>query len=71
MVGHRGRLEQSIFMYKRLAIAYGALCRESDSPVTMAYASEPGIEANSKDDRRLHTLFQQLQPAYKSFCEYL
>ena len=71
MVVHRGRLEQSIFMYKRLTIAYGTLCRESDTPVTMEYASEPGIEESSKDDRKLRTLFKELQPAYQGFCEYL
>ena len=56
-------------MYKRLTIAYGTLCRESDTPVTMEYESEQGVEANSEDDRRLRALFQQLQPAYQKFCE--
>jgi len=56
-------------MYKRLTISYGTLCRENNTPVTMEYESEPGVEANSEHDIRLRTLFQELQPAYDEFCE--
>ncbi|KAF4636466.1 hypothetical protein G7Y89_g1611 [Cudoniella acicularis] len=60
---HRTRLEQWTFMYKRLSIAYGALCRDSNSPITTKWVAEEGPE-----NHELKLQFQRLRSPYLDLC---
>ncbi|CAG8972702.1 hypothetical protein HYALB_00010934 [Hymenoscyphus albidus] len=74
---HRERLEQSTFMYRRLTIAYGILCRDANTPLTTTWVGEtnksPGGRSNAalEDDRALERMFVRLRETYCDFCEKL
>jgi hypothetical protein len=70
MTDHQFRLEKSAFMYRRLTVAYGTLCREHDSPLTMDWEDEEtdGQMTGSAD---LELLFSQLRWAFRHFCKSL
>jgi hypothetical protein len=55
-------------MYRRLTVAYGTLCREHDSPLTMTWEDEGmGIHMNEKEE--LKAMFSQLRCAFRQFCK--
>jgi hypothetical protein len=64
---HQPRLEKSAFMYRRLTVAFGTLCREQDSPLTMTWEDEESQE-NLANSEELRTLFSQLRCAFRQFC---
>ncbi|KAN0103208.1 hypothetical protein V8E51_011521 [Hyaloscypha variabilis] len=64
---HQPRLEKSAFMYRRLTVAFGTLCREQDSPLTMTWVDEESRE-NLANSEELRTLFSQLRCAFRQFC---
>lgn len=55
-------------MYRRLTVAYGTLCREYDTPLTMEWNDEKVI-GYDEDDQTLKLLYLQLQPAFREFCK--
>jgi hypothetical protein len=54
-------------MYRRLTVAYGTLCREHDSPLTMTWIDEEKDE-HVGENEELKTLFSQLRCAFRQFC---
>jgi hypothetical protein len=52
-------------MYRRLSVAFGTLCREHDSPLTMAWEDEENDEQMSEE---LKMGFSQLRCAFRQFC---
>jgi hypothetical protein len=54
-------------MYRRLTVAYGTLCREHDSPLTMTWEGEEKNE-NMSGNEELKMLFSQLRCAFRQFC---
>ncbi|KAG9233710.1 hypothetical protein BJ875DRAFT_378057 [Amylocarpus encephaloides] len=66
---HRERLEQSSFMYRRLTVAYGILCRDANTPITTSWVAESDSVKWTKEDNILQTQFSRLQDAYKDFCK--
>lgn len=64
---HQLRIEQSAFMYRRLTVAYGTLCREHDSPLTMNWEDE-GMGIHMNENEELKTIFSQLRCAFRQFC---
>ena len=65
---HQLRIEQSAFMYRRLTVAYGTLCREHDSPLTMNWEDE-GMGIHMNENEELKTIFSQLRCAFRQFCK--
>lgn len=55
-------------MYRRLTVAYGTLCREHDSPLTMTWEDEEMDEQMSGNEE-LKALFGQLRCAFRQFCK--
>lgn len=68
-VGHQYRLEKASFMYRRLAVTYGTLCREYDTPLTMDWEDERDVKS-ADEQKRLKDLYLQLQPAFQTFCTF-
>lgn len=54
-------------MYRRLTVAYGTLCREHDSPLTMNWEDEENNE-DTRGSEELKLLFSQLRQAFRRFC---
>jgi hypothetical protein len=54
-------------MYRRLTVAYGTLCREHDSPLTMNWVDEENNEY-MEGNEDLKMLFSQLRNAFRRFC---
>ncbi|KUJ20146.1 uncharacterized protein LY89DRAFT_731375 [Mollisia scopiformis] len=63
---HQYRLEKASFMYRRLTVTYGALCREYDTPLTMQWEDEDYLGSNGPDG--LKDVYLKLQPAFREFC---
>ncbi|KAE9374660.1 hypothetical protein N431DRAFT_372459 [Stipitochalara longipes BDJ] len=63
---HQPRLDKSAFMYRRLTVAFGTLCREQDCPLTMTWEDEENQDVNGSEE--LKTLFSQLRCAFRQFC---
>jgi hypothetical protein len=63
---HQLRIEKSAFMYRRLTVAYGTLCREHDSPLTMTWEDE--VMGAHMNENELKTIFSQLRCAFRQFC---
>lgn len=67
-IGHQKRLAKAAFMYKRLTIAYGTLCRES-TPLIMSWEQENERDP-TVEDLVMTNLFSMLQPAFEEFCKF-
>ncbi len=57
-------------MYRRLTVAFGTLCREHDSPLTMTWEEE-GVGKHMNESKELKTIFSQLRYAFRQFCKSL
>ena len=55
-------------MYRRLTVAYGTLCREHDSPLTMTWEDE-GMDIHMNENEELKAIFSQLRCAFRQFCK--
>jgi hypothetical protein len=64
-------LEQSTYMYRRLTVAYGILCRDANTPLTTPWVAEGDKQKGTGENRDLHNMFEQLHQAYREFCKCL